>query len=86
MNFRHNIALILAFNTSAILAADDYIDLQTTYIKGNKEMPQILYVVPWQDLKKSKSEEQYLILHSLFDDVFDPVTTDKVITGHTVIK
>jgi len=54
-------------------AADDSLELETTFIKGNKDMPQILYVVPWQDIKKSKREEQNIILHSLFGDLFDPV-------------
>jgi len=53
--------------------AEDRLELETTFIKGNKDMPQILYVVPWQDIKKSKSEEQNIVLHSLFGDLFDPV-------------
>lgn len=57
---------------SAILA-DDEIELQTTIIKGNKELPKILYVVPWKDITKGKKTEHKLVLHSLFGDLFDPV-------------
>ena len=55
--------------------ADDELELDTTFIKGNKELPQMMYVVPWQDMKteKGKKAAQSLTLHSLFGDIFDPV-------------
>jgi len=53
--------------------AEDTIELETTFIKGNKELPKILYVVPWKDIKTSKKAERKLELHSLFGDLFDPV-------------
>ena len=58
---------------SPALYAEDKIELRTTTIKGNKELPKILYVVPWKDIKKSKKAERKLVLHSLFGDLFDPV-------------
>lgn len=58
------------------LYAEDKIELETTTIKGNKELPKILFVVPWQDIKNSKKEEQQIRLHSLFGDLFDPVTPE----------
>lgn len=60
------------------LYADDTRELDVTIIKGNKEAPQILYMVPWQETKTStKKEEQKLVLHSLFGDLFDPMLPDK---------
>lgn len=53
--------------------AEDEIELRTTTIKGNKELPKILYVVPWKDVKRNKKTERKLVLHSLFGDLFDPV-------------
>lgn len=55
--------------------ADDELELDTTFIKGNKELPQMMYVVPWQDMKTSRGKKaaQNLTLHSLFGDIFDPV-------------
>jgi len=53
--------------------AADRLELQTTFIKGNTEMPQIIYIVPWQDMKQEKNKEQTLVLHSLFGDLFEPV-------------
>lgn len=58
-------------------SADDRIELRTTTIKGNKELPKILYVVPWKDIKHSKQDEHKLELHSLFGDLFDPVLPQK---------
>jgi len=53
--------------------AEDRIKLEMTTIKGNKELPKILYVVPWKELKQSRKDEQKLVLHSLFGNLFDPV-------------
>ena len=69
--------MILSLN----IHAEDELELDTTFIKGNKELPQMMYVVPWQDMKsaKSKSGKQSLVLHSLFGDIFDPVLPDSTI-------
>ena len=53
--------------------AQDRVELESIFIKGNKEFPQILYIVPWKDMKATGNKEQTLILHSLFGDLFDPV-------------
>ena len=55
------------------LIAEDKIELQVTVIKGNKELPKILYIVPWKEVKSQSEEQQELVLHSLFGDSFDPV-------------
>jgi len=70
-NKRTTLLLILLLPLSAL--AEDEIELQTTIIKGNKELPKILYIVPWKDITKSKTAERKLVLHSLFGDLFDPV-------------
>jgi len=54
--------------------AEDSVELQTTFIKGNKELPQILYIVPWKSIEKINPRQEKLVLHSLFGDIFDPVT------------
>jgi hypothetical protein len=61
----------------ATALAEDKIELQTTTIKGNKELPKILYIVPWKDIKSSKKAERKLVLHSLFGDLFDPVLPEQ---------
>jgi len=64
------------------LNAEDRLELETTFIKGNKELPQILYLVPWKDSKHSRSIEQKIVLHSLFGDLFEPVNPDEL--GHDI--
>lgn len=68
--------LVCYFLLSSSLFARDEVELDTTIIKGNKELPQILYLVPWKDIKKSKKKEQQIVLFSLFGDLFDPVNPD----------
>jgi len=67
------IILLVLMIMSSTTYAEDKIELRTTTIKGNKELPKILYVVPWKDIKRSKKAERKLVLHSLFGDLFDPV-------------
>ena len=65
--------------TTASYAADektnkpaDTLELTTTYIKGNKELPQTLYIVPWQEVKSKKTKQENMVLHSLYGDIFEP--------------
>ncbi|TQV76404.1 hypothetical protein FLL45_00095 [Aliikangiella marina] len=53
----------------------DNIKLKTLTIQGNKELPKVLFIVPWQDPKKKKGSksQQRLVLHSLYGDLFDPM-------------
>jgi len=70
------ITIFLISMTSYIIADDeteDEVELKTTFIKGNKELPQVLYIVPWKEVKKEKGKNKILVLHSLFGDAFDPV-------------
>jgi len=73
----------ISFSMLTILTvqAEDRLELETTFIKGNKEMPQILYVVPWKDIKKSKKKEQQIVLYSLFGNLFEPVNPDELNHG-----
>lgn len=67
------LGLFTGFLSQAALA-QERLELESIYIKGsNKEFPQILYIVPWKDMKLKGHREQTLVLHSLFGDLFDPV-------------
>ena len=75
-SFTATIILAAGFVSSApMIYAEDELELDTTFIKGNKELPQMMYIVPWQDMKSTKinKSSQNLTLHSLFGDIFDPV-------------
>lgn len=75
------ITFFLCIVSIMAVQAEDRLELETTFIKGNKEMPQILYVVPWKDIKKSKKKEQQIVLYSLFGDLFEPVNPDELNHG-----
>lgn len=66
--------LYLSLCTATQAQTEDKLELETTIIKGNTELPKILYVVPWQDDLETEIEEQRLVLHSLFGDIFEPTT------------
>ncbi|MCK4707276.1 MAG: hypothetical protein KAU21_01570 [Gammaproteobacteria bacterium] len=70
---KFKIILLLMLVSPAIAIAQDKIQLRTTTITGNKELPKILYIVPWKEVKQNKMAERKLVLHSLFGDLFDPV-------------
>lgn len=54
--------------------SEDRVELKTSFIKGNKELPQVLYIVPWQSIKTVKKKPENMVLHSLYGDIFQPVT------------
>lgn len=67
------ILLFFLISLPMAVLSQDQIELKTTTIKGNKELPKILYIVPWKEVKSAKKAQQELVLHSLFGDLFDPV-------------
>lgn len=58
-----------------IIEPADRVELTTSVIKGNKELPQILYIVPWQEVKKVTKKPKDMVLHSLYGDIFQPITS-----------
>lgn len=58
----------------AVFGDDDVINLDGVQIRGNKELPQILYIVPWQEVEtKRRVHEHDIILHSLSERRIKPV-------------
>ena len=58
---------------SSLVIADESQDVETTRIKASKELPKVLYVVPWKDLEARKDTEEKLVLHDLFGDLYEPL-------------
>lgn len=75
-NILHIVCLALFVFISNVSYADVEIKMDTTTIKGNTELPKILYIVPWKQIKQSQHEDQQLLLHSLYGDLFNPVIPD----------
>lgn len=63
------LTLLLTINTSN---AQEKIEMELTVVKGNKELPKVLYIVPWKRLADGNIQQK-LVLHSLFEDAFDPI-------------
>ena len=72
--------LLLSFNVNA----EDRLELETTFIKGNKELPQIIYIVPWKDIKSTRKKQQKIVLYSLFGDLFEPINPEEL--AHKVVN
>ncbi len=70
---RNTLYLLFTLSLSMTAFAEDRIELKITTIKGNKELPKILYIVPWKEVKPSAKKQQELVLHSLYGNLFDPV-------------
>ncbi len=61
----------------AVIADGDVINLDGVQIRGNKELPQILYIVPWQEVETIRRvQAQDIILHSITDLRIKPVMPD----------
>ena len=73
MNSVFGLAAILA--RTDVAQAKDNLQLEIVTIRGNRKMPKVLYIVPWKRLKND-SKGQKLVLHSLFEDAFDPLEPD----------
>lgn len=68
-----------AVNTSAPAASgrraqSDRLDLDTTIVTGNRELPKVLYIVPWK--KADLGELPAQPFNTLLDEVLTPVDRD----------
>lgn len=76
----------IALYASLSAQAQDVIELDTTTITGNTELPKFLYVVPWQDKTRKSGGEQKLVLHNLYGDLFDPVMPARIAADEYQLK
>ena len=53
--------------------AETKLELETTEITGARELPKVLYIVPW---KKTEPDPRPLPMRSLIDDILSPVDID----------
>ena len=55
----------------AVPASADRLDLDVTAIRGNQELPRVLYIVPWKE--PGLAEPAGRLLNSLVDEALAPV-------------
>ncbi len=54
--------------------AKDYLDLESSQITGNRELPKVLYIVPWRSAELGDLVGRPV--NSLLDEVLEPVDRD----------
>jgi hypothetical protein len=67
-------AIALCVALLAPAHADDKADMERTKIIGNRELPKVLYIVPWK--KPVPGELPGRPLKSVLDEALDPVDRD----------
>ena len=72
--FSSFLCAVMLFGAFPARAGSD-LQLEVVTIQGNRELPKVLYIVPWKRLKSDR-KAQKLVLHSLFEDAFDPMDPD----------
>ncbi|MES2825413.1 MAG: hypothetical protein V4732_17570 [Pseudomonadota bacterium] len=80
------IVFLLSFFLFALQAnaKEENVEVDATRIKANKDLPKVLYVVPWKDMESNKNTDQKLVLHDFFGDLYDPVLASS--TNHSPEK
>ncbi len=63
---------------SSYVLSDDIQSVDTTHIRASKELPKVLYVVPWKDVSSREDTEQKLVLHDFFGDLYDPILPNDI--------
>lgn len=60
--------------TTPVRAATDRLDLDASVVTGNRELPKVLYIVPWKKAELGDLPEQPF--NSLLDETLKPVDRD----------
>lgn len=69
---KYILAYFILLFFSLVAYATDKIELDTAIIKGNKESPAILYIVPWKEMRIYNDEYQGLIIDDIQGDILTP--------------
>lgn len=73
MKLKNTVVFIAICLVTRLAFSNEVIELDTTTIKANTELPKYLYVVPWKTSKTKQDKQRKLRLHNLNGDLFDPV-------------
>jgi hypothetical protein len=66
-------AAMLLFSMASIVQAEVKLELEETEITGARELPKVLYIVPW---KRASPDSRPLPMRSLLDEVLSPIDMD----------
>ena len=59
----------------SFVSAEDTIYLEETVISGNQELPRVLYILPWQEMRTTHLPERGFAFQS--DSVLTPIYPDE---------
>ena len=85
-SIKHTLALVLALCSSPKLIAQDTLQLEGTEITGNKELPMVLYILPWKSVERFDIESPPIV--SIMDQKLVPLdraTFKRTINYHQAI-
>jgi hypothetical protein len=68
---RRLLACLFALLGSTALSAQDIIQLEGTSITGNKELPMVLYIVPWKSVERFDMKSPQIT--SIMDQKLGPI-------------
>lgn len=74
----YRIVLLLSLLISMPLKADETIRMEGMSVIGNKESPNLLYIVPWKSPKMPDMEDP-LISSRIFGEALEPVEREVLI-------
>ncbi len=68
----------------AVIAKEESVEVDATRIKANKDLPKVLYVVPWKDMESNKNADQKIVLNDFFGDLYEPVLVSNISRSHEI--
>ncbi len=77
MNMKHGLIFVVLLGLSLNGFAEERITMDGLKVIGNKEMPNILYILPWQTAKLPTMVE--LPLSGLIKDALQPIDRESVL-------
>ncbi len=68
------LVLLLSLSAHAQQVPRIEIEMDATTIKANKELPKLLYIIPWKDTELAEATgERKILIPALFGDFYQPV-------------
>ncbi|MFO1408439.1 MAG: hypothetical protein U1F08_13045 [Steroidobacteraceae bacterium] len=64
-----------AARTASVAKAHDRLDLDSTSITGNRELPKVMSIVPWKDAEPPAGPDRPM--NSLVEEVLSPIDRDE---------
>jgi len=73
----HKFSVLCALMVASVVFAEERIDMEALSIIGNKELPNVLYILPWKQANLPEMVE--LPLSSLINDALQPIDRQTVL-------